>query len=75
MMTDEVFVELVAGVIVTARYAVHHACLLEVGEVPVDRALCEPRTVLQELGYRGWMTDVEQRIDQPAPTARIDESA
>ena len=75
MVTDEVFVELVASVIVASRHAVHNARLFEVGEVAVNRALCEPRPVAEELGHRGRVTDVEERVDQPPPTVRINESS
>lgn len=72
-MADEVLVQFVTSMIVASGNPVHHACLLEVGEISVDRTLGQPGAMLQEFGNRGRVTDVEQGVDQSASTLGVDE--
>lgn len=74
VMTDEVLVELVAGVIVAAGNSPNDAGGFEVGEIAIDRTLGELRAVLQQLGHRGRVSDVEQGIDQSTSTLGVHES-
>ena len=73
VMTNEVLVKFVAGVVVAPRDPVHHACVLEIGEISVDGALCELGSMLQKLGNGCGMADIKQRVDQAPSTLGVDE--
>ena len=73
VMPDEVLVKFVASVIVAARNFVHHPGTLEVGKVPIYRALRQLRPMLYELRHAGRMPDVQQGINELSSAACIDE--
>jgi hypothetical protein len=73
MVTDEVFVEFVSCVIVASRNSMHDTGLFEVGQVAVDRTLCQLRAMLQQLRDAGRVPDIEQSIYELASTAGVHE--
>jgi hypothetical protein len=75
VMSDEVLRKLVSGVFITACNTVNHTDALEVRQISVDRTLGKSRPMREELGNTGWMSNVEQHVDELSPSTCIDQIA